>query len=257
MSASVRCQACADVASRGRPGYAIAFTYSWKLTLVISASVPLIALAALMQGRVMFGLNAQARTSGPRSRPARLPCAWLAIYATHLAVPAQARLFCARRRTVHAVRARPPLLACAPLRAASGSTCSHASAGAEQNAAPAAPACCARACVPHERARRARSARQQTWPTRRRPRRSAPSARSPRSAWRRPWRRSSRRSCARPGGSSAAPRSSPGSRSAPAWPCYSWRAPCARARLPPPAPDPVDGLRVYVLHTAAAGSSTV
>ena len=64
----------------GRAGYAIAFTYSWKLTLVISASVPLIALAALMQGRVMFGLNAQARTSGPHSRPARLPApGWTAM----------------------------------------------------------------------------------------------------------------------------------------------------------------------------------
>ncbi|KAK9846492.1 hypothetical protein WJX81_005240 [Elliptochloris bilobata] len=40
-------------------GYAIAFTYNWKLTLVVSASVPCIALAGLMQGKVMFGLNYQ------------------------------------------------------------------------------------------------------------------------------------------------------------------------------------------------------
>ena len=30
-------------------GYAIAFIYNWKLTLVMTASVPLIALAAIMQ----------------------------------------------------------------------------------------------------------------------------------------------------------------------------------------------------------------
>ncbi len=45
--------------SIGRAGYAIAFSYSWKLTLVISASVPLIALAGLVQAKFMFGLNRQ------------------------------------------------------------------------------------------------------------------------------------------------------------------------------------------------------
>ena len=32
-------------------GYVIAFIYNWKLTLVMTASVPLIALAAIMQVR--------------------------------------------------------------------------------------------------------------------------------------------------------------------------------------------------------------
>ncbi len=46
-----------------RAGFIIAFSFNWKLTLVVSASVPLIAFAGLMQARVMWGLNAQARAA--------------------------------------------------------------------------------------------------------------------------------------------------------------------------------------------------
>jgi ABC-type multidrug transport system fused ATPase/permease subunit len=58
--------------ARAHAGFIIAFSFNWKLTLVVSASVPLIAFAGIMQARVMWGLNAQARAACMHCEPMSL-----------------------------------------------------------------------------------------------------------------------------------------------------------------------------------------